>query len=66
MIALGGCIPVTPREDLPVTTELSQIARQVRPADPAREPFTFSNEARSIEEDLGIGRSSEVRTPLQK
>lgn len=66
VLILGGCTPVTPREEIPGPTDLSQIARQVRPADPTREPFTFSNEARAIEEDLGIGQSPERRPPAPK
>lgn len=54
----SGCAPVTPRTDASVASDLSQLARQVRPADPSRQPFTFSNEARAIEEDLGVGRKT--------
>ncbi|MGB9688246.1 hypothetical protein [Thermogutta sp.] len=62
-VILAGCSSVSPPEQFAPASDLSQLARQVRPADPNREPFTFSNEARAIEEDLGVGRKTHASVP---
>ncbi|MEJ5340276.1 MAG: hypothetical protein WHT09_01810 [Thermogutta sp.] len=57
-LGIAGCTSVPPQNELTPASDLSQLARQLRPADPNREPFTFSNEARAIEEDLGVGKKT--------
>lgn len=51
----SGCSTVDLRGQAPEPTDLSTLARQARPPDPTVEPFTFSNKARAIEADLGVG-----------
>jgi len=57
-LSVAGCTSVSPPDEFTPASDLSQLARQLRPVDPNREPFTFSNEARAIEEDLGVGKKT--------
>ncbi len=57
----SGCSTLDLRGQAPEPTDLSNLARQARPADPTLEPFTFSNKARAIEADLGVGGTSTSR-----
>ncbi|MGQ9504597.1 MAG: hypothetical protein ACUVQG_08620 [Thermogutta sp.] len=56
--ALCGCSAINLRGESAEVTELSALARQARPVDPNLEPFSFSNKARDIEADLGVGQTS--------
>lgn len=55
---LSGCTTLNLRGDSGEPNELSSLARQARPVDPNLEPFTFSNKARAIEANLGVGQTS--------
>jgi|YNPNPStandDraft_1061719.scaffolds.fasta_scaffold08273_5 hypothetical protein len=58
---LSGCNTLDLRGDSAAPNELSNLARQARPVDPSLEPFTFSNKARAIEADLGVGQTTTPR-----
>ena len=50
----AGCETFYGSQEVPPPTDnLSSLARQARGTDPRLEPFSFSNEARGIEADLG-------------
>jgi|GEM_PF-1152129 len=59
-----GCSTIDLRGETPESNELSNLARQARPVDPNVEPFTFSNKARAIEADLGVGQTSSPNRQL--
>jgi len=54
----SGCTTLDLRGQSPEPNDLSILARQARPADPTLEPFTFSNKARAIEANLGVGNGT--------
>jgi len=58
-----GCTTLDLRGEVPEQNDLSSLARQARPIDPNVEPFTFSNKARAIEADLGVGQTSRSSNP---
>lgn len=55
---LCGCSAINLRGESAEVNELSALARQARPVDPNLEPFSFSNKARAIEADLGVGQAA--------
>lgn len=56
-----GCSAINLRGESAEVNELSVLARQARPVDPNLEPFSFSNKARDIEADLGVGQTSSLK-----